>query len=75
MSVQADQVALDAGRERVRAQQMATTRRRRRALLTLCIRVVSLAAVLALWQVVGSGIDPVLFTSPWKVAVAAVGMI
>src|SRR5712671_7046464 len=75
MSVQAEPVALDAGRERVRAQQIAATRRRRRALLTLGIRVVSLACVLALWQIIGSGIDPVLFTTPIAVAKAAYGMI
>ena len=75
MSAQAEPVALDAGGERVRAQQMAAARKRRRALLTLCIRIVSLAAVLALWQIVGSGIDPVLFTTPIAVAKAAYGMI
>jgi sulfonate transport system permease protein len=74
MTVEAEQAA-NAGRERLHAQQMAATRRRRRALLTVCIRVVSITAVLALWQIVGSGIDPVLFTTPIAVSKAAYGMI
>ena len=36
---------------------------------------ISLAAALALWQVAGANIDPVLFTTPSKVAVAAVDMV
>src|SRR5205085_1577223 len=68
--------ALDeAGSERARARDIAATRRRRRAWLTLAIRIVSVAAVLALWQYVGSGIDPVLFTTPLAVARAAYSMI
>ncbi len=43
--------------------------------MTLLIRIVSVVAVLALWQYVGSGIDPVLFTTPSAVAQAAYGMI
>src|ERR1051326_9383865 len=39
------------------------------------IRIVSLTIVLTLWQFVGSGIDPVLFTTPTKVFAAAVTMI
>ena len=41
----------------------------------LGIRIVSVAVVLALWQYVGSGIDPVLFTTPSAVARAAYGML
>jgi sulfonate transport system permease protein len=74
MSAQAE--AIDESRaERSRAQHIAAERRRRRVLLTLLIRVVSVVAVLALWQYVGSGIDPVLFTTPTAVAQAAYGMI
>ena len=46
-------------------------RKRRRAWQMLGIRIVSVTAVLALWQYVGSGIDPVLFTTPSAVARAA----
>ena len=75
MSAQVE-AALDESRaERARAQHVAAGRRRRRTLLTLLIRVVSVVAVLALWQYVGSGIDPVLFTTPTAVAHAAYGMI
>ena len=65
----------DAGAERAHARQVAAMRRRRRTLQMLGIRVVSVALVLALWQFVGSGIDPVLFTTPFAVAKAAFGMI
>jgi sulfonate transport system permease protein len=75
MSAQVE-AALDESRaERARAQHVAAGRRRRRTLLTLLIRVVSVVAVLALWQYVGAGIDPVLFTTPTAVAHAAYGMI
>ena len=78
MSVQVEQsaTALDeAGAERSRAKRLADDRKRRRALQTLAIRFVSVIAVLALWQFVGSGIDPVLFTTPLAVAKAAYVMI
>ena len=65
----------DAGAERSRARQAAALRRRHRMLQMLGIRVVSITLVLALWQFVGSGIDPVLFTTPLAVAKAAYGMI
>ena len=61
--------------EQARARQVANERRRRRALQMLGIRIVSLAAVLALWEVLGGQIDPVLFTTPSKIASAAVTMI
>ena len=75
MSAQVETALDDSHAERTRAQHVAAERRRRRALLTLLIRVVSVVAVLALWQYVGSGIDPVLFTTPSAVAQAAYGMI
>jgi len=61
--------------DRARAERVAAERRRRAALHNLVIRLVSLAIFLALWQVAGSSVDPVLFTTPSKVAVAAVDMI
>ena len=60
---------------RPRAEGVAIARRRRAAWQDFGIRMVSLAIFLALWQVAAMNVDPVLFTSPVKVAVAAVGMI
>jgi sulfonate transport system permease protein len=50
-------------------------RRRKTQMQNLTIRVISLAIALTLWQIVGWNVDPVLFTTPTKVAVAAVDMI
>jgi NitT/TauT family transport system permease protein len=61
--------------DKARAERAAGTRRIRRALLNLTIRVVSVAMFLLLWEVVGRGVDPVLFTTPSAIAVAAVDMI
>jgi sulfonate transport system permease protein len=61
--------------DQVRAERVASDRRSRRAMLNLGIRLASLAIALSLWQWVGNGIDPVLFTTPSKVALAAVEMI
>jgi sulfonate transport system permease protein len=61
--------------DQARAERVATERRRRAALQNLGIRVVSLAIFLGIWQVGAMNTDPVLFTSPAKVAVAAVDMI
>jgi NitT/TauT family transport system permease protein len=61
--------------DRTHARAIAASRRRRRALQTLGIRIVSVIVVLALWQFVGSGIDPVLFTTPTAVAHAAYEML
>jgi len=58
-----------------RAERVAAERRRRTGLQNFIIRMASLAIFLALWQIAAMNVDPVLFTSPWKVAVAAVGMI
>jgi sulfonate transport system permease protein len=61
--------------DRERAQRVATSRRRRRQLQEIVIRLVSLTVVLGLWQVFGARVDPVLFTTPWAIAKAAVVMI
>ena len=58
-----------------RAERVAAERRRRAGLQNFIIRMASLAIFLALWQIAAMNVDPVLFTSPWKVAVAAVDMI
>jgi len=64
-----------ASEERERAHKVATSRRRRRQVQEVAIRLVSLAVVLGLWQVFGARVDPVLFTTPWAIAKAAVVMI
>jgi NitT/TauT family transport system permease protein len=61
--------------DRERAQKVATSRRRRRQLQAIAIRLVSLTVVLGLWQIFGARVDPVLFTTPWAIAKAAVVMI
>jgi len=61
--------------DKARAERAAGTRRTRRAILNLSIRLVSVAVFLVLWEITGRGIDPVLFTTPSAVAVAAVEMI
>lgn len=65
----------DTSEDRARAQKVAAERRRRRQLQNIAIRLVSLAVVLTLWEILGSRIDPVLFTRPSLVAVAAVQMV
>ena len=78
-SVQHAPTPADARREladdQARAERFAIVRRRRAALQNFGIRLVSLAIFLGIWQIGAMNVDPVLFTSPWKVAVAAVGMI
>jgi NitT/TauT family transport system permease protein len=61
--------------DKARAERVATERRHRRTLLNLAIRVASLTTALLIWQWGGSQIDPILFTTPSKVAVAAYNMI
>lgn len=79
MSVQAQAepvpLAAEASEEQARARAVAAERRRRTQIHNLVIRLVSLAIALSLWQLTGSNIDPVLFTTPTKVAVAAVDMV
>ncbi len=67
--------AQDLSGDRARAERAAVERRRRRQWQIIGIRAASLAIVLSLWQVAGARIDPVLFTTPSKVFVAAVEMI
>jgi NitT/TauT family transport system permease protein len=78
MTVQADTPALapdQAGLDRARVKNVALARRRRQFLLNIAIRIVSLACVLGLWEVLGARVDQSLFTTPSKIAVAAVQMI
>jgi sulfonate transport system permease protein len=76
VEVQTGPAVLDGvSEDRERAQRVATSRRRRRQLQEIVIRLVSLTVVLGLWQVFGARVDPVLFTTPWAIAKAAVVMI
>jgi ABC-type nitrate/sulfonate/bicarbonate transport system permease component len=50
-------------------------RRRRESTQVFAVRLVSLCVMLTLWQIVGSQIDPILFTTPVAVFRAAVKMI
>ena len=59
--------------DKARAERVAADRRRRRQWQIIGIRMVSLAIVLSIWQVFGANIDPVLFTTPSKIFLAAVG--
>jgi NitT/TauT family transport system permease protein len=72
VSTLADRALLD---DQALAERVAAARRRRAALQNLGIRVVSLAIFLGIWQLGAMNTDPVLFTSPAKVALAAVDMI
>jgi len=65
----------DLSGDQARAERVAAERRHRRQLTNLAIRLVSLATALALWEVAAWNVDPVLFTSPSKIAVAAYGMV
>jgi sulfonate transport system permease protein len=61
--------------EQVRARLASRRRRRRESTQVVAIRIISLIAMLTLWQIVGSQIDPILFTTPVAVCKAAVKMI
>jgi NitT/TauT family transport system permease protein len=61
--------------DRVRAKRVAAARRRRQLAVNLTVRLISLASVLALWQIFGARIDPVLFTTPIAIFHAAIEMI
>jgi sulfonate transport system permease protein len=65
----------DIAGDQKRAERVAAERRHRRALINLAIRLVSLAIALGLWELAAQNVDPVLFTSPSKVAVAAYKMV
>ena len=81
MSVQTDNASVPTiaarseGDDRDRAKTIAIRRRRRQTMLNIGIRIVSLIVVLILWEVFGAKIDQTLFTTPSKIAVAAVKMI
>jgi NitT/TauT family transport system permease protein len=77
MSVTADTAPAlaDGAEEAAMARKAAIGRRRHRQFLTIAIRLVSLASVLAIWQIFGARVDPVLFTTPDAIALAAVDMI
>lgn len=78
MTVQADNSALapdQAGADRARVHNVAVARRRRQFMLNIGIRAISLICVLGLWEIFGAQVDQSLFTTPSKIAVAAVEMI
>jgi sulfonate transport system permease protein len=77
MSVAADTAPAlaDGAEEAALARKAAIGRRRHRQFLTIAIRLVSLASVLTIWQIFGARVDPVLFTTPDAIALAAVEMI
>src|SRR6202040_4274560 len=61
--------------DREGAESVKAGRRGRGQLVEIAIRLGSLAVVLSIWEIFGARVDPVLFTTPSKIAVAAVGMI
>ena len=67
--------AQDEARDKARAKEIAEKRRRKTQFQNIGIRLLSLACVLGIWELFGGMIDPVLFTVPSKIAVAAVTMI
>ena len=78
MTVQADNSAIapdQAGEDRARVHNVAVARRRRQFMLNIGIRAISLICVLGLWEIFGAQVDQSLFTTPSKIAVAAVEMI
>ncbi|HEY5378914.1 MAG TPA: ABC transporter permease [Pseudolabrys sp.] len=80
MSVQADTNILAAAQrsesdDRARAKKFAIRRRRRQMTINVVIRLLSLIAVLTLWQIFGAKIDQTLFTTPAAITRAAVDMI
>ncbi|HEY3110117.1 MAG TPA: ABC transporter permease subunit, partial [Chloroflexota bacterium] len=65
----------DLAAEQACVRELAAARRARRRRQVLAVRLVSLTVVLALWEIVGGRIDPILFTRPSAVATAAAAMI
>jgi sulfonate transport system permease protein len=66
---------IDTREDSERVRRAAAERKRKRQLQNLAIRLVSVTIFLMLWQMVGESVDPVLFTTPGKVAIAAYDMI
>lgn len=78
MTVQTDNSAIapdQAGADRARVHNVAVARRRRQFMLNIGIRAISLICVLGLWEIFGAQVDQSLFTTPSKIAIAAVEMI
>ena len=71
----ADTQAGDLSDDKARAERAAASRRHKRQIHNFIIRAVSLAIALGLWEIAAHNVDPVLFTSPSKVAVAGYHMI
>jgi sulfonate transport system permease protein len=67
--------AVDTSEDRARAQKAAAERRWKRQLQVVAIRIISVATFLAIWEVFGGQVNQALFTTPSKVAVAAVHMV
>ena len=65
----------DLAQEQARARQRAAARQAAERTRVVVIKVVSIALALGLWQLVGSRIDPILFTTPTAVGAAALSMI
>ncbi|MEA2975566.1 MAG: hypothetical protein QOF19_1086 [Alphaproteobacteria bacterium] len=61
--------------DRNRAAKVAGKRRRRRQLQVIAIRLASLTVVFSLWEIFGGRIDPILFTTPSAIFLAAIKMI
>jgi NitT/TauT family transport system permease protein len=61
--------------DRARAKEVAIRRRRRQMTINVVIRLISLIAVLTMWQIFGAKIDQTLFTTPIAIARAAADMI
>ena len=74
-AIDAATTAVDTSEDRARAQKAAAERRWKRQLQNIAIRLVSVASVLALWQIFGAQVNQALFTTPDKIAVAAVDMV
>ena len=61
--------------DRARARKAAADRRRRQLVLNISVRLVSLASVLAVWQIFGAKVDQTMFTTPIAIFKAAIDMI
>jgi sulfonate transport system permease protein len=61
--------------EQAKHREAAANRRRQRRIREIGIRLTSLVIVLSGWELLGGQLDPVLFTTPTKIAAAAATMI